>query len=160
MSKIEFQKMPKLKILFVQFNYILGLEMGLFLSYLFVDFSFYTYQLILLPIIIYLLISQHTKSVTGIYIDHKSRIIKLTINYFLIYNKCYDIPFNEFEIKVKWKWLLNFNSKVIELKKLNRSIAIIPFKMSIWKEAELNNLVTILSDLSLSSAVSSAKEHR
>jgi hypothetical protein len=147
MEDIELIKNPKLQILFFQFGDILSLEAGLLIYYFFLDFQFYIFQSAVIPIFLYLTFTKYTKSVTNIRIDGKNRMIYIKLCYFLIYSKCFYIPFNEIKIKIRNKWLLRYYYEVFEFKKNNKTIAVIPYKISIWDEDELDKLKVVFREL-------------
>jgi hypothetical protein len=148
MEKIELKKRPLLKMFFFQFGDILAIEIGLLICFLFGDIPFlYVLQLAVIPVFLYLIITKYTKSVTTIKIDIQNQRINLCVNYFLIYNKCYDLPFKEIEIKIRNKWLLRYYYEVIEIKLNNKNIAVIPYQISIWNKEDLDKLKDLFKDL-------------
>lgn len=141
MEKIELKKNPHIMIFFCQFGDIIAFETGILLCNIFIDFSlFFIIQLMALPVFLYLIIAKYTKSVTEIILDVNSKRIYLRVNYFLVYNKNYDMPFDKVKIRIRNMWLLRSYYETIEFKLNNKTIAAIPYKMSIWKNAELDML--------------------
>jgi hypothetical protein len=147
MNEMRLYKKPLFKIFLIQYGHILGLEIGLIISYNYVDFNFYVFQLLLMPIFFVLVISKYNKSITSIELDNNNKLIKLNQNFFLISTKKYEIPFKDIFFKLRWKWLLNYYSQVIEIKEGGRLIAVIPVKGSIWNKDELNMLLSALTEL-------------
>lgn len=148
METLKLQKRPIFKIFLIQYGEILGLEIGLILCYYYIDFSFFVFQLLLIPIFLLLISSKYNKSITSIIIDYSNRIIKIKQNYFLAFTKDFEIPFDNVYFKIRWKWLMNFYSQVIEIKKNGKLIAVIPLKGSIWNINELRCLINKLNELS------------
>ncbi len=149
METIILQKKPIFKIFQIQFGDFLALETGLLIGCYYVDLSFVIFQLLLLPIFVVILISKYTKSVTLIEIDYNNKLLRFKQNYFLISSKKYEITFNEADIKIRWKWLLNYYSQVIEINKNGKLIMVIPLIGSIWKKNELHYLLKILKSLEI-----------
>ena len=148
MDRIEFNKCPYFKMFFLQFGDILAIETGLLICFRFIDlFSFYIFQLAIIPVFLFLLFAKYTKSVTKILLDIKKRQLCLRVNYFLIYNKSYDIQFIQLNIKIRNKWLLRYYYEIIEIKMNNKTIVVIPYKLSIWNETEFNKMKDIIEEL-------------
>jgi hypothetical protein len=147
MNEIRLYKKPLFKMFLIQYGYILGLEAGLLISYNYVDFNFYVFQLLLMPVFLVLIFSKYNKSITTIEIDINNKLIRLNQNLFLILTKKYEISFKDIYIKLRWKWLLNYYTQVIEIKEKGKLIAVIPLKGSIWNMDELNKLIHTLIDL-------------
>lgn len=147
MEDFKLHKVPVSRMFMIQYGQILGIEIGLIICNNFIDMNFYIFQLLLLPVFLLLLISRYNKSVTTILIDVKNEIISLNLNSYLLYNKNFQIPFNDVVIQLKWKWLLNYYSQVIEISDADKIIAVIPLKGSIWNEDELNNFIQRLKVL-------------
>ena len=131
----------------IQYGYILGLEAGLLISYNYIDFNFYVFQLLLVPVFLVILFSKYNKSITTIEIDINSKLIRINQNLFLIFTKKYEISFKDIHIKSRWKWLLIYYTQVIEIKDKGKLIAVIPLKGSIWNKDELNELIQTFMDL-------------
>ena len=144
---MKLNKKPLLKIFIIQYGHIIGFEAGLIISYHFIDFNFYVFQLLLMPVFLVLIISKYNKSITTIEIDNNNKVIIIKKNFFLIITKKYEIPFKYIYFKLRWKWLLNFYSEVIEIKERGRLIAVIPLKSSIWNKNEINELIHSLKEL-------------
>jgi hypothetical protein len=148
MEKIELKKSPYFKIFLCQFGDILAFEAGILICYIFSNFYLlYIIQLMVFPVFLYLIIAKYTKSVTEITLDISNKRIFLRVNYFLLYSKNYDIPFDKVKIKISNKWLLRFYYETIEFKLNNRTIAAIPYKMSIWNNDELDKLKFTIQEL-------------
>lgn len=70
MERLKLEKRPLFQMLKIQFVEILGLETGLLIGIYFTDFSFWIFQLALLPVyFVLLLISKYNKSVTLIVLE-------------------------------------------------------------------------------------------
>jgi hypothetical protein len=148
METLKLQKRPIFRIFLIQYGEILGLETGLVICSQYIDFSFYIFQLLLIPIFILLAVSKYNKSITSITIDNSNRLFKIKQDYFLVLTKDFEIPFVNVYFQVRWKWLMNFYSQVIEIKENGKLIAVIPLKGSIWNRNELKCLVNKVNELS------------
>jgi hypothetical protein len=148
METLKLQKRPIFRVFLIQYGEILGLETGLVLCYHYIDFSFYVFQLLLIPIFFLLIFSKYNKSITSIIIDCSNKIFKIKQDYFLVLTKDFEIPFVNVYFQVRWKWLMNFYSQVIEIKENGKLIAVIPLKGSIWSRNELRCLINKLNELS------------
>lgn len=147
MEDFKIHKEPISRMFIIQYGQILGLEFGLIICNSFIDMNFYVFQLLLLPIFLLLLISKYNKSVTTILIDVKNKSIAFNLNSYLLFNKNFQIPFNKLIVQLRWKWLLNYYSQVIEIRDAKKIVAVIPLKGSIWSEDELNSFIQILRKL-------------
>jgi len=149
MKSVIFSKNPLLKIFLIQYGQILSFEVGLIICYMYTDINFYVFQFALVPIFIILIFSKYNKSITTIDIDYNNKLFTLKKNYFLVYTKTYKIPFEKIFIQLRWKWLLNFYSQVIEISENGKLIAVIPIKSSIWNKKELEFLIHSVKDLEM-----------
>ena len=137
-----------LRLFYYQIVDILVMESVILLAFMYSDFNIALIsQLAVIPVIIYLITAKYTKQVTKILIDVVNKRVQLTVNYFLIFNRHYDIPFAENRIEIKNRWLLLFYYESIVFKAKNKTIAVIPYTMSIWTKAELDMLKIALLDL-------------
>jgi len=144
MDKISLFKSPIVKMISVQFLEIVIIEFTILICYCFLEFKIASIvQIVFLPIIFYLFIAKHTKSVTDIIVDLDQETFYLRVNYFIFLNKEYNIPVRDLKIQIRYKWLLNFYFEVIEIKKKNKTVAVIPEKLSIWSSEEFNEIKRI-----------------
>lgn len=145
---LEKNKTPFWRIFYIQMRDILAIETGMLMVFIFSDFNiFLITQLIAIPVILYLILAKHNKSVTKIQIDYEFKRVYLTVNYFIFFNRQFDIPYHEITVEIGYKWLFKFYYEIIMFKAKNKSIAVIPYSMSIWSKAELDELKIALSDL-------------
>jgi hypothetical protein len=64
-----------------------------------------------------------------------------------MYNKSYNMSFDKVKIRIRNKWLLRFYYETIEFRSNNKTIAAIPYKMSIWNNDELDRLKFAVQEL-------------
>lgn len=96
MERLKLEKRPLFQMFKIQFAEIFGLETGLLIGTYYTEFSFWTLQLILLPVFfVLLLISKYNKSVTLIEIDIDNKLFKFNQDYLMVLSKHYEIAFEK-----------------------------------------------------------------
>lgn len=144
---MEIKKKQIGKIFFIQYGEILGFELGLLISYHFLDFNFWIFQAILFAIFIPVLISKYNKPITKIRFDKDKKIVKFYQNRFMIYEKEYRIPFSSLSVAIKWKWLLNYYSKVIEVFDDKKLLIVLPMNGYLWKKNDIDKILREFEEL-------------
>jgi hypothetical protein len=148
MERLKLEKRPLFRMFIIQFAEILGLEFGLLICSYYIEFSFWTFQLVLLPIFfVLLLISKYNKSVTLIEIDIDNKLFIFNQNYLMLASKYYEMAFDEIHITIKWKWLFTRFMQVIEINQNEKTVVVIPLAGSIWKKDELNFFLSSVDEL-------------
>ncbi len=148
MMKLKLEKRPLFQMFKIQFVDILGLETGLLIGIYFTEFSFWTFQLALLPVyFVLLLISKYNKSVTLIEIDIDNKLFKFNQDYLLVSSKHYEIAFDEIYISVKLRWLFTYLTPVVGIKQRGKTVVVIPLYRSIWEKDEINLFLSSVGEL-------------
>lgn len=101
-------------------------------------------QLYIIPTISYLLVARYKNQVLEIAVDETSMKIKIMINKLIFWNKTLYLDFNDIILIRSHKWLFNAYLDVIQINSKKKTIAVIPYKQSIWKKEELDSLVVSL----------------
>lgn len=138
---MEIKKRQTGKIFIIQYGEILGLEIGLLISHYFLGFHFWLFQAILFAIFIPVLISKYNKPITKIRFDKDKKIVEFYQNRFMIYQKVYRIPFSSLTVRIKWKWLLNYYSKVIEVIDDKKLVIVMPMNGYLWKKDDIDKIL-------------------
>jgi hypothetical protein len=118
-------------LLISQYGQIFGIELGILICSFFVETNnIQLIQIVALPIIIILIFSKSNKPITYITIDNNAKVFhfkKALIGQFCMK---IEIPFDDFGIIQRWKWLLNFYQEVLEIKCGDHIEIVIPINKS------------------------------
>ena len=113
---------------------------------LFVDLNFVLFQLILTVYFVAVLFSKYNKPITRIAFDYDKREIIITVAS-ILYKKTYTIPFKNLKMSIKMKFLMNYYSKVLEIKNKEKVAVILPIKNSLWGKNEIRGLLAEINDV-------------
>jgi hypothetical protein len=149
-SEVIFQsKTSLLTRLLGQFGEIVILEAVFLYVLTLVKLNFLAFQFVLILIYAIILFSKYNKPVLKVRINYEMKQMLITyVNFFSL--KEIVIPFKEITISLKLKLLLNNIAKVIEIRKNERIIFVIPFRNYLWRKEEIGRLLNELKSLALS----------
>ena len=149
-SDIIFQSKSSLVTRFLgQFGAIIILEAVLLLISTLAKINFIAFQSVLILIFAIILLSKYNKPVLKIIISYERK--EMAIKYVNIFSiKEIIIPFKEIKISLKLKLLINNIAKVIEIKRDNRAMVVIPFSNYLWTKEEIGRLLNEFKSLALS----------
>ena len=134
-----------------QFGGIIGLQSGLIICSFFIDFSWVIIgQIILLPIFIIFLFSKYNKPVKRILIIKPARLFQFHVSTTGQAEKIITIPFDNFKIERRFKWLMNYYQEVFEIKDEEILKIVVPINKSNSDFVkDMLNMIELLPDLIL-----------
>lgn len=132
--------------LYYQLGEILILEFIFIVIMLFVNLNFVLFQLILTVYFTAVLFSKYNKPITRIAFDFKKSNIIISVAG-VLNKKTYTIPFEDLKMTIKMKFIMNYYSKVLEIKSKDKVVVILPVKNSLWDKNEIMGLLSEIEDV-------------